>query len=105
MLPTAQDFEHSLATMQQEKGRVEFNAQDVTVENASWLEAQAKRVLSGAVQVMTALTIPTPVGSVIVSLTTTRTTPTMTTSYALTAKDEFLRALRSMEQQNPRLPQ
>ena len=79
--------------------------EDVTVANAAWLEGKAKRVLSGAVQVTTALTIPTPAGPAVVSLTTTRTTPTSTTSSCvITANDELLRTLRSMEQQNARLP-
>ena len=104
MLPTQQDFERSLPTKTEEKPKFEFYAEEVTVANAVWMEEQAKRVLSGQVQVTTALTIPTPAGSAIVSLTTTPTKPTTTTtSCAITATDYLLRALRAMEQQNARL--
>ena len=37
MIPMEQDFERSLATMQEEKLKVEFNAEDVTLENAAGL--------------------------------------------------------------------
>ena len=85
---------------------VQFFTEDLTVQNAAWLEAEGKRVLAGPVQITTALTIPMLAGSAIVSLTTTSTTPTMTTtSCAIMANDEMLRALRAMELQNARLSQ
>ena len=98
MLPNQQDFERSLATMQEEKVRIELFAEDVTVANAVWMKEQRKPVVRGPVHVTTALNIPKPAGSAIVSMTTTRTSPTITTtSYAITATDELLRAVRAME--------
>ena len=80
MDPTQQDFERRLSTMHEAKPKVQWFAEDVTVENPAWMEEQAKRVLSGPLQFTTALTIPTPAGSAIMSLTTTRTAPTSTTT-------------------------
>ena len=56
-------------------------------------------------QVTSALTIPTPAVSAIVSLTTTQITLTISTmSCAITAKDELLTTQRPIEQQNARMP-
>ena len=105
MLPTAQEFERSLSTIQKAKPKIEFYPEEVTGANAEWMDKQAKRVLSGPVQVTTALTITTLAGSGIVSLTTTRTTPTSTsTTFSITAHEELLQALRAMEHRNPQLP-
>ena len=91
--------------MQEAEPKVEISAVDVTVKNAALLEAQAKRVLFGSVQVTTALTIPRPAGSAIVSLTTIRTTPTSTaTSCSIAGEEELLQALRATEQRNAQLP-
>ena len=69
------------------------------------VEAPGKRVLSGAVQVTTALTISTLAGSAIVSLSITRTSPTSTTtSCSITAHEELLQTLRAIEQRNAQLP-
>ena len=105
MLPTEQDFERSLTTMQDNKPKVAFYAEDVTVKNAACLEDQEKRVLRGPVQVTTAVTIPTPAASAIVSWSTTRTTPISTiTTYAIIAHEELLDAIRAMEKRNAKLP-
>ena len=105
MIPREQDFEPSLATMLEAKPKVAFSAEDMTVENASCLEAKAKRMLSRTVQVARALSFPPPSGAPIVSQTTNRTTPTTTTtSCAITANDELIRTLRSIVHQNRRLP-
>ena len=57
-------------------------------------------------QLSSALTIPTPAGNAIVSLTTTQTTPTTSsTTCALSLSEELIRTLREVAQQNAQLPQ
>ena len=85
---------------------VQFIAEDVTVQNAVRMEEQTKRELNGPVPGTTALSIATPARSAIVSLTTSRTTPTSTTTAsAVKSHDKLLLSLIAMEQQNARLPQ
>ena len=79
--------------------KVRFYAEDVTLQNAAWLEEKAKPALSGPVQLTTTLSIPTSAVPAIMSLTTTRARrPTTSTSCAITAHDDLLKALRPMEQ-------
>ena len=57
-------------------------------------------------QITSALSIPTPVGNTIVSLTTTQTTPTPSTSTcALSVGEELIRMRTQVGQQNAQLPQ
>lgn len=80
MLHTAQDFEQSLSSMAEVKPAVTFYAEDVTVRNAALLERPAKRSMSILIHITSALTIPTPAGPAIVSLTMSRTTTTARTT-------------------------
>ena len=105
-LPTADQFAQSLSSLPDEQKIVSFYAQQVTVENAAWMERMAKETLMKPTQVTSALTIPTPVGNAIVSLTTTQTTPTTsTTTCALSVSEELIRTLRQVAQQNAEFPQ
>ena len=66
----------------------------------------AKRSFPVPIQITSALTISTHVGTAIVSLTNIPTAPPpRATLCAITAKDELLRALRAMEQQNAMVAQ
>ena len=57
-------------------------------------------------KITSALNIPTPGGSAIVSLTTTETTPTTSaTTCTLTENEDLIRTLRAMAQQTAQLPQ
>ena len=70
------------------------------------MERMAKETLMKPTQVTSALTIPTPAGNAIVSLTTTQTTPTTSiTTCALSLSEEQIRTLREVAQQNDQLPQ
>ena len=94
-LPTADQFSQSLTVLADEQKIVSFYAQDVTIRNAEWLERMAKETLMKPNQVTSALTIPTPVGYAIVSLTTRQTTPTTsTTTCALSVSEELIRTLK-----------
>ena len=105
MLPTVQDFERSLSPMANVRPTVTSFAEVVRQMNAALLERLAKRSMCEPFLITSALTIPTPPGPAIGSITNTRTTPTATTtSCAITANDELLRALRAVEQENARFP-
>ena len=72
-LHTGYDFERSLATMTNIKQLVTFLAEDVTLQNAEFLERLVKESMSKHMQITSALTIPTPADSAIVSRTRTST--------------------------------
>ena len=83
-LATADQFAQSLTSLGEEQKIVSFCPQHDTVENAEWLERVVKETLRKPTQITSALTIPTPAGAAIVSLTSTQTTPpTSSTTCAL----------------------
>ena len=82
-----------------------YSAEDVKEKNAAWMEEVVQATLLQPTQVISVLTIPTPVGSAIVSLTTTRLAPTATTTtYSITMDRELLNTLKVMAYQNAQLP-
>ena len=72
-LPTVDQFAQSLMSFVDEQKIVSFYAQIVTVHNAECMERMAKETLMKSTQITSALSIPTPAGNAIVSLTTTQT--------------------------------
>ena len=103
-LRSAENSARSLASMTGEEKIVTIFAIDVTRQNAAWMERIAKATLRQRTQVTSALTIPTPIGSAIVSLTTTRTAPSTTTKgCAISTSDELMKTLKAMAQQNAQL--
>ena len=105
-LPTADQFAQILTGLADEQKIVSFYAQDVTIRNAEWMERMANETLMKPTHVTSALTIPTPVGNAIVTLSTTQTTPTTsTTRCALSMTEELIRTFKQVAQQNAELHQ
>ena len=103
-LPTADQFAQSLTSLAEEQKIVSFYAQDVTINNAEWVERMAKETLMKPRQITSALIIPTPADAAIVSLTTTQTTPTnSSTTCALSEREELIRTLREVAEENAQL--
>ena len=66
-LPTAFQFAQSQTSLAEEKRIVSFYGQDVTVNNAPWMEAMAKETLMKPIQLTFAFSIQKPAGASIVS--------------------------------------
>ena len=92
--------------MKEAKPKVQFYSENFTVRNALSVEQCGTQARGEAFTVTPALISPTPAGSAIESLTITRkASSATTTTCAITANDELLRALRAIPQQNSRHPQ
>ena len=102
-LTRASDFERCLKPWRI-SSQVNFYTEQVRVRNAAFLDGLLGQSLCKAIHITSALAIPKPPGSVILSLTTSRTTPTRkTTSSAISANEELHRGLRASEQLNARV--
>ena len=102
-LPSADELVRSLTSMSDVKV-VSFLASDVNAQNLGWMQRVARAALPEPRQVISALTVPTPLGPATVSLTTTRTASCTVTTYSLSAHNELLQTLKAMSQQHAELP-
>ena len=75
-LPRADQFAQSETSLSDERKNVYFYGQYLTIDNAEWMESMGKETLMKPTQITSALTIHTPAGNAIVSLTNTQSTRT-----------------------------
>ena len=86
------------------KPTVTFFTEDVTFANTAFWMQLGRESLNKSTRITMTVSISTPGGALIVSLMTTRATPTaIVGSCAIMANGDLLRTLRKIEQQNIRL--